>query len=282
MELTTLIFPIIQMHRHNRSIRETAQALEDFENRRLNLKATDGSTSSGSILTRSTDTKRSGRMYSMESLEECLNTNYDSLQVYSSFHELNGENIIFLVRVLSFRKQWDVAFLRCADTKRATMTLYRAALNIFVSLVHTNTANYPINIESPLYNALNAIFGEATELVASKRTSSMTSTPSAVTPWDEPAADSTSAHGEPGPESFHMVTMLSTPPTRGSTSNDSSEHIIAFNNPTNDSIDPLAGFHVPKDFDEKVFDNAYKSVKYMVWCETWQRYMQFKRSSASV
>ena len=282
MELTTLIFPIIQMRRHNRSIRETAQALEDFENKRLNLKITDGSTSSGSIFTRSTDTKRSGRMYSMESLEECLNTNYDGLQVYSSFHELNGENIIFLVKVLTFRQQWDAAFLRCTDTKRVTMTLYRTALNIFVSLVHTNTAKYPINIESPLYNALSAVFGEATELVASKRSSSMTSTPSAVTPWDEPAADSTSAHGEPGPESFHMVTLLSTPPTRRSTSNDSSEHIIAFNTLPTDAADPLAGFHAPKDFNQKIFDDAYKSVKYMVWCETWQRYMQFKRSSATV
>ena len=220
-------------------------------------------------------------MYSMESLEECLNTNYDGLQVYSSFHELNGENIIFLVKVLSFRKQWDAAFHRCTDTKRTTKALYRTALNIFVSLVHNDTANYPINIESPLYNALNGVFGEATELVASKRTSSISSTSSPVTPWDEPASDSTSAHGDPGPESFHMVTLLSTPPTRRSTSADSSEHIITISDPPADATtDPLAGFHVPTDFKGKVFDDAYKSIKYMVWCETWQRYMQFKRSSA--
>ena len=282
MELTTLLFPIMQMRRHNRSVRETAQALEDFEIKRLTLKATGDSNSTGSILTRSTDTKRSGRMYPVESLEECLNTDYHGLQLYSSFNELNGENIIFLVKVLNFRKQWETAFHHCSDTKRATMALYRTALNIFVSLVHNTTANYPINIESPLYSALNTMFGAATELVAAKRTSSITSTPSAVTPWDEPASDSTSAHGDAAPDTFHMVTLLSTPPTRGSSPNDSSEHIITLANSATDATDPLAGFKVPQNFNQKVFDDAYKSVKYMVWCETWQRYMSFKRSSASV
>lgn len=284
MELTTLIFPMIQMRRHNRSARETVQALIDFENKRLNQMMSDGSGSSGSLLTRSTDTKRSGRMYSMESLEECLNANSDGLQVYASNYELNGENIIFLVKVLGFQKQWESTFRRCTDSKRATSTLYRAGLNIFVTLIGNRTAKYPINVESPIYNALNAIFGEATELVASTRTNSIaSSTPSVVTPWDDPADDTMHILGKSksDPEIIHMVTMLPAPSMQGSTSDEGSVRIDSISNAVQDLDDPLAGFLVPKNFDQKVFDDAYKSIKYMVWCETWQRYMEIKRSGSN-
>lgn len=40
--------------------------------------------------------------------------------------------------------------------------------------------------------------------------------------------------------------------------------------------DPLEGFEVPADFDEQVFNAAFMSVRYMVWTETWQRYMAWK------
>ena len=45
--------------------------------------------------------------------------------------------------------------------------------------------------------------------------------------------------------------------------------------------DPLQGLQISADFDEKVFDAAYRSIRYMVWTETWQRYMNLKRRSAS-
>ncbi len=45
--------------------------------------------------------------------------------------------------------------------------------------------------------------------------------------------------------------------------------------------DPLDGVAVPADFDERVFDAAFKSVRFMVWSETWQRYMQWRRHSGT-
>lgn len=277
MELTTIIFPFMQMRWHNQSTRETVQALIDFENKRLNQITSDGSAGSDSIITRSTDTRRGGRMYSMESLEECLNSNSDGLQVYASVQELNGENIIFLAKVLSFQKQWDLAFRRCTDIKRATLTMYRVGLNIFVTLIESRTAKYPINLESPIYNALSTVFGEATEMVASKRTNSMSSTPSVVTPWDDPADDTTLILGKADSEAIHMVTMLPTPSMQRSTSEEGSERNNSPNGALPEVHDPLANFMVPQTFHQKVFDDAYKSIKYMVWCETWQRYMETKR-----
>lgn len=276
MEITTIVFPIIQIRKYNRAVRETSQALAAFDSKRLNSTASsvDGS---GSFTTRSTRSKRSGKMYTMESLDECLGTNYDSLQIYASCMELNGENIVFLVRVLDFQKQWNSMFSQSLDLSRARMAMFRIALSIYVTLVHSGTATYPINVESNIYNHLEVIFGKATELVASERRHSiLSSSTSKVTPWEEPSEAVTPLQ-EPVHEVIQMKAMLSTPPTRKSNSNDSCEHIISFSDDA-DPHDPLATFLVPITFDKHVFDAAFNSIRYMVWTETWQRYMQWNRS----
>ena len=44
---------------------------------------------------------------------------------------------------------------------------------------------------------------------------------------------------------------------------------------TKTADDPWDKVKVPVDFDENVFDEAFKSVRYMVWTETWQRYRRW-------
>ena len=272
MEVITLVFPIVHIFKRKKAVRETTQALADFDMKKLSSDPT----TTESVTTRSTGKR--GKMYSMESLDECLNYNYDGLQVYASCMELNGENIIFLVKVLNFQESWFTTFLKAHDFGKSRMVMFRTALSIYVTLVNAETASYPINIESPIYAKLESVFGTATSLVASKRDSSSPTTPiSAVSPWDEPAELTLT---ESKHDAYPMQAM-SSPPTRPSSSNDSSEHIISFDGPADDH-DPLASFGVPTEFDEHVFDAAFKSIKYMVWTETWQRYMQWKRSSASV
>ncbi len=288
MELVTLIFPIVAIIKHERTVRQTKQALDAFDTKQANM-------GSKSLLTRSTLSKRSGHMYSSDSLDECLNGTYNPLQIYASCEEFNGENIMFLVRVLSFKNSYSTTLATPnTDPSRVRTSLFRTALSIFISLVHTETAAYPINIEFPIYAKLDAIFGAATTLVASttssRRSNSTTSTPrkSAVAPWEEPAPISPTTTNEHEHEhecdegdDFQMHAM---PITRPSSSHHSSEHIIpvpASPRDEHDPHDPLADFQVPADFNENVFDDAYKSIRHMVWTETWQRFMQWKRSSGS-
>ena len=278
MELVTLIFPIIQIFKHKKACRETQAILAEFDAKKLNSEPS----ATGSLATRSTGSKR-GKMYSMESLEECLTTGCDGLQVYASCMELNGENIIFLTKVLGFQRKWAMDFSKIRDSSRARMGMFRAALSIYVTLVHSNTASYPINIESTIYAKLELIFGAATKLVASRRNSETPSTPiSSVTPWDEPQQEpliESSMLDTPG-ETYPMRSIsLSTTPARQSIDNDSREHIISLDDNPQGS---LAGFQIPAEFGEHVFDAAFKSIKYMVWSETWQRFMNWKRSSATV
>ena len=276
IEVVTLLFPIVQIYKHKQAARETQAILADFDVKKLHSEPS----STGSLSTRSTGSKR-GKMYSMESLDECLATSCDGLQVYASCMELNGENIIFLTKVLAFQRKWAMDFSKIRNPSRACMGMFRAALSIYVTLVRSDTASYPINIESHIYAKLESIFGAATQLVASRRNSEAPLTPiSAVTPWDEPQQDpfESAPPGSPG-ETYPMRNMsLSTPPARRSISNDSREHIVPLDD---DPQDSLAGFQIPAEFDEYVFDTAFKSIKYMVWSETWQRYMIWKRSSAT-
>ena len=278
MEVVTLVFPIVQIFQHKQAARETQAILAEFDIKKLNSEPS----SSGSLATHSTGSKR-GKMFSMESLDECLDTNCDGLQVYASCMELNGENIIFLTKVLDFQKKWAIDFLKVRDSSRARMEMFRAALSIYVTLVHSDTASYPINIESSIYAKLESVFGIATKLVASRRNSEAPLTPiSSVTPWDEPQQEplvESPMLESPG-EIYPMRNMsLSTPPARRSIDNDSREHIISLDDNPPDS---LGSFQIPAEFDKHVFNAAFKSIKYMVWSETWQRYMNWKRTSATV
>ncbi|KAF6238995.1 hypothetical protein HO173_002867 [Letharia columbiana] len=266
----------------------------------------------------------------MESLDACLAGNHDGLQVYASCMELNGENIIFLTKVIAFTQQCQRAFADAcrstAEFRRARTAMFRAGLSIFVSLVHAGTASYPINIESHIYARLDAVFGPATALVASakqSRSPSIASPNSKVTPWDDPAdtssAASTTADHDDGPTNKNnnndnnnnnnsntaatgvyfdtvadndAIAENSYPmrPMGKGSRNESREHIVHVRenevgaNPRggDGDGDPLEGVAVPGEFDERVFDAAFKSVRFMVWTETWQRYMHWKRREGSV
>lgn len=285
MELVTLIFPIYQVVRHKNAARETSRVIAQWE---VNKRAT--TSADGSIITKGSR----GRMASMATLDECLCGNYSGLQIYASTCELNGENIIFLVKVLNFKKQWAAVFAKAgSDIERARMTMFRAALSIYVSLVHEGTSSYPINVESFVYTGLYKIFGSATFLVASNRPSMPTTPISAVTPWDEPAStlnehssgptsnlfeNPTSVTSESSRTEAFQMTSLTSLPTRHSFDHGSTEHIISLDDPVNPN-DPLADFKVPAAFNITCFDAAEKSIKYMVWTETWQRYCDWSKNS---
>ena len=219
MEIVTLGFPIYQIYKHKRAVRETQNALAGFDQKRL--QSYTDSTTTDSILERSSSSKRGNKMYSTESLDECLANSPDKLQVYASCMELNGENIIFLTRVLSFYSSCTQALHETckssSDFRKARMAMFRIGLSIFVSIAHSRTASYPINIESSIYNRLDSIFGPATAIIAGEKRgrSPSIATPisPSVTPWDE--QDNQAHLAAPGDEiSYPMQVMGGTSPPR--------------------------------------------------------------------
>ena len=293
IEIVTLGFPIYAMFQNKKAARETSDALASFDQK--HLQSFDEGTTLADSSTPSLKTKRStkassslkkGKMYPMESLDASLYGNHDGLQVYASCMELNGENIIFLTKVITFSQKCQTTFQSaCASTsdfRTARASMFRHALGIFVSLVHNNTASYPINIESNIYTHLDRIFGPATALVASvkhPRSPSIVSS-SKITPWDDGPADSNNNQDGYFGSSYPMQSMKS--PV-----NESREQIVPQPDAGEKSelelnAEALDGVDVPADFDDRVFDAAFKSVRFMVWSETWQRYMSWRRNSGAV
>lgn len=315
IEIVTLGFPIYTIFRNNSAAREIHNALADFDQKQLQS-YDEGNTlgdSQNSLKTKGSTkgSSRKGKMYSMESLDACLRGSHDGLQVYASCMELNGENIIFLTKVINFTQQCQKSFHETCKSptefRRARSVMFRIALSIFISLVHSDTASYPINIESNIYSHLNAIFGPATALIASVKPSRSPSvaTPissSKITPWDDPAR---SSHDDvhDAPVSYFANNTSSSYPLRAMSNrrssslgnnnnninNESSEHIVQVREDEDIRGDHnggggagpdalLQGVKVPAEFDDRVFDAAFKSVRFMVWSETWQRYMHWRRS----
>ena len=272
MEITTLAFPIYLILKQQKNDQDYRVDLENFDAKIAGKKGLNST--SASMTTRSTGSK--GKMETMEALEDHLNTQHDGLQIYASCSELCGENILFLRKVISFKKQWASVFgKRGANASKARMTMFRVALNVYVNLVDSNTAKYPINIESPIYHTLEEMFGAATKLVATRRKSTSTTSVSTVTPWDEPE-DPFDTDKRRNTLNMRSISLRDL-----SDENESSEAIITPSE-VSELSDPLSGFIVPGDFGPHVFDAAFKSIKYMVWSETWQRYMSFRRNSGFV
>ncbi|KAG8528753.1 uncharacterized protein KY384_006440 [Bacidia gigantensis] len=251
MELITLVFPIHQILKH---YRETANAkqreldLAEFDAKRL-LKGDATSMTTGS-------TGSKGKMSTMDSLDQCLKKGAVELQAYASKVEFNGENILFLNRVMHFLGEWKFVFSSGGiDAIAARRLMFKAALNIYLGSVQEKVSPYPINIESLLYKRLETTFGEAVDLLRGHngRTASLTS--SHATPWDE--LDETTAMK--GAESYQMKAT-----TRKSSDNESREAIVTTRQ-LHDLDDPLADYMVPAEFNSHVFDAAFKSVKFMTY-----------------
>ena len=224
---------------------------------------------------------------------------------------MNGENIFFLRQVIEFKTRWHHVWGRRGQIAvSAKKIMFRHALAIYIHLINAKTAVYPINVEGSIASLLEDMFHEATFLVASPRKSSVSSTASSVssvTPWEDHAEKdtlSTSSAGStntpPTPTrfqnpthrsiSFHDLDGPSTPQSPVKSGKDYNP----FDLPTPPSgqilstiteVDPkalgeeyellMAGYVVPEEFNAHVFDEAFKSVKYMVWCETWQHYCKW-------
>ena len=267
----------MHIRQHKKAAAATKKALAMFDLKKLRSKPS----ATSSRTSQSLDSKK-GKMYSMDSLEECLilPSTCDAFQDYATAVEFCGENVIFLTKVLKFKQQWHVTLSQTHNISGAMKTLYREALSIYIHLIHASTALYPINIESPIYAQLEKVFGSAAVLVACKRRGSegALSITSSVTPWEDITPTPTE-QADPFADELPLKAIPSRP---GSRSNSSSDRILTIHDDQElADTDVLGDMLLPDEFDNNVFDAALNSVKYMVWTETWQHYHKWKRASGT-
>ncbi|MCJ1300953.1 hypothetical protein MMC08_003752 [Hypocenomyce scalaris] len=173
--------------------------------------------------------------------------------------------------------------------------MFRPAVAIFHNLVCTDTASISINIEGRIYNALNAVLGDAARAVAAADPRSGSTSGQIGEVIVDPA--STNHFGE----NIDMDTLIPNTPDTDSLKCGSGKSVVGdsitpaitlvttrasrerrveiYSSLPRATIHPIVDtYHVADAFNENTFDDAYESVKNMVYTYTWQRFNQRKMS----
>ncbi|KAL8707996.1 MAG: hypothetical protein Q9220_007076 [cf. Caloplaca sp. 1 TL-2023] len=269
MEMTAILMPLMQCWKIHKQAQETERALSEFD-RKVHHGVSDpnASTINTSVKTRSTR----GSMETMESLDKCLTemgSMFSEFLQYCTTKSFNGENLMFLEKAIRFKTDWTHMMSNSALTQnQVRLTMYRAAVHIYLTSICEKTAPFQINIEGRYYDKLKSLFDAAATMIASRRPTSHRSN-SAVTPWDEPL--------DPiGSNDHQAEPILLRPMAKSSTT-----ALISDLDTTTDADDPFADITVPAEFDVTCFDQAVASVKHMLWQQPWQDFSRSKRTSTA-
>ncbi|OAL56330.1 hypothetical protein IQ07DRAFT_4545 [Pyrenochaeta sp. DS3sAY3a] len=187
---------------------------------------------------------------SMQALEFSIEHSIEPLIAWAASKEFTAENTIFLREVRNFRKKW--SSLKVVTTAQRRQMFNEASL-IYFTLINPCTAETPINIEYKIFKNLQRIFSdvEFDPYMPRSQTPDSIKSPIArdnvVCPWED---------------------TLSRPASIAS-------------NQTSSSTSSTRSI-VPSEFTEDVFEAAFESIKYLVFTNTWPRYVDAELSGKSV
>ncbi|KAG6006895.1 hypothetical protein E4U21_006614 [Claviceps maximensis] len=228
---------------------------------------------------KSTDSQES--ILTMSALEYVLERNPAPLQEFSSLRDFSGENVAFITSVAGWKASMAVN-ARGRTEHESTREVrvrerFNRALRIYAEFISINDAEFPINISSPELKKLEALFeSSARTLYGNKRTVDP------VSPF-EFVADAGAAVPPAATKSFDA--------TYTSTSSATAAEVCLDEADDDDDedgekhVDRARRHHVqfwgeiPEAFDESVFDEAVKHVKYLVLTNTWPKFVKDRRSS---
>ncbi|KZM20362.1 hypothetical protein ST47_g8523 [Ascochyta rabiei] len=184
---------------------------------------------------------------SMHALELSIEQNIEPLIVWAATKEFTAENAIFLREVRNWRKKW--SSLKVVSTAQRRQMFNEATL-IYFTLINPFTAESPINIEYKVFKVLQDVFAgmEYDPYMPRSATPDDIKSPvireNVICPWEETLSRPASVQSD--------ITTSST---------SSSSSII------------------PSEFNEDIFDAAYESIKYLIFTNTWPRYVDAEMSS---
>lgn len=208
-------------------------------------------------------------MYEMTitALENAIATNPLPLLQFAATKDFTAENIIFLIQVRDWKTSWAATPSPPALHSRAL--LFNNAVEIYAQSVHEKLAMFPINIEGGIRSRLDAIFEPAVKNLREGNWETFDPyneiTPFAGDEGEMPL--SPMSPGSPGSPMRTSWPLSSAPPTPKSTF---SSEVAEFVRNMDD---------IPREFDEKVFDAAEKSIKYLVVTNTWRKMINEMKGS---
>lgn len=134
-----------------------------------------GSSTGGSILT-------------MDALEHTLEKNPEPLQEFSALKDFSGENVAFLMRVRDWKLAHNISTVKnlgsgssssgsddekspASPTRVTSREMFEGALHIYLDFVSATCAEFQINLSSPDFRKLEAVFEDAARLVINEESS---------------------------------------------------------------------------------------------------------------
>ncbi|KAJ5101154.1 hypothetical protein N7456_007206 [Penicillium angulare] len=266
MEIFTVFVPCYEVWRSHTLRKETLDSIARWELKVKSSGSDEKSLNSTSTMVdslmsgwkstndtiKTTDSRDS--VLTMHALEHVLDRNPGPLQKFSALREFSGENIAFLTAVSDWKRSVPAAMLggpsENAQDKTAIRECFNRALHIYAEFISVRHANFPLNISSQDMATLDAVFDKPTQLLYGEEREM-----NPVSPFDK--------------FTFDLPSPALT---------ESSEKAI---NPSTTEIRNLVQFwgKVPEEFAGSVFDDAEKSIKYLVLTNTWPKFIKERRTS---
>ncbi|KAF7193423.1 hypothetical protein HII31_05203 [Pseudocercospora fuligena] len=295
MQIVTIFFPIYEAYESRRQMRTTLSAIKDWEEKGRGHTSHSSSMNTSSDLSKPSSygiSTQSKEIFSMASLEKALAINPMPLLHFAANKDFTAENIIFLMRVREWRQAWTSAPRDPSTgdvTSHARNLLFRLAVEIYMVCVLDTISEFPINIDHSVRLQLDLLFEPAVP-EAKKRVSSDTD---GSNPFDIEMNYTSNTHideevkrialtREESDDSLKKATTVavySVPPTPTREDDDDEKPIFE----QNPAVTPLgsARAKIRDGFDEKVFDAAEASIKYLVLTNTWRKFAQEAQQSSS-
>lgn len=268
MEVFTIFLPCWEVLRHQSLRKETLDIIAQWEHKTKGSGSGAKSLNSSSTMTGSTlfggkSTAGSTETYgtsesimTMGALEHALEHNPTPLQEFSALRDLSGENIAFLTSVAEWkRSQSTSAKDSTTRSDNKSHERFNQALRIYAEFISPRHAEFPINISSQDFRKLAQIFETPASIVFGNKRESNPATPFAFDPPPPPSPTASE-----GSQKAIRLSVLGADP---------------------DADGAQYWGEIPEGFDESVFNDAEKSIKYLVLTNTWPKYVRDSRSSMS-
>ncbi|KAK9446239.1 Regulator of G protein signaling superfamily [Metarhizium brunneum] len=266
LEILTVFLPCWEVVQASTLRQETLDSIAQWERKNKNTGSSaksvnTASTAIDSLMSgrkstvgsvKSTDSQES--ILTMSALEYVLERNPTPLQEFSSLRDFSGENIAFLTSVAEWKTSLPQPVrdgVKDSTTRELIRERFNSALRIYAEFISIKDAEFPINISSTELKRMEAVFEASARTLYGDKVDV-----DPATPFDFPeAAQKTSME----------------------TSSQASEK----GRPAGTSYSDGVKFwgEIPESFDETVFDESEKHIKYLVLTNTWPKFVKDRRVS---
>ncbi|KAI9931366.1 hypothetical protein MW887_009941 [Aspergillus wentii] len=273
MEAVTVFFPCYELVVSKKQRNSMIEEIQGWAERKA---AASNDTASGTALSSQSGLGRMDPLYSRRALDKCLAEDSRALLHFAASKEFSGENILFLNYVRDWKAAWitmnasQLHYDWKGDLQSHRLHFFNIAVEIFAACVDLRLAEFPINIESRIYADLTNIFGEAAFYLGQH----VSKGGRAPTYKNLPKTyNQTPLHKKMN----STVVMV----------DDEDTEALCLDKYPSDSdgqsimhIEPrVPGFiSIPAEFDIHSFDEAEKSIKTLVFTNTWPKFIESESS----